>query len=129
MSAPRPASSRPKFFNLLQIQMPVGALTSIMHRVTGLVLAIGIPLALYAMQLSLDSAESYARLAQITSTFAFEVSSIVFIWALSHHVLAGVRHLLMDVDVGSHLPAARRSAWLVNVGGVLMALLATKVML
>ena len=117
------------FFNLLQIQMPVGALTSIMHRVTGLVLAMGIPFALYAMHLSLDSAESYARLAQITSTYAFKVSSIVFIWALSHHVLAGVRHLLMDVDVGSHLPAARRSAWLVNVGGVLMALLATKVLL
>ena len=117
------------FFNLLQIQMPVGALTSIMHRVTGLVLAIGIPLALYALHLSLDSEQSYARLAQMASTLAFKVAAIVFIWALSHHMLAGVRHLLMDVDVGSHLREARRSAWFVNVGGVVVALLAAGAML
>ena len=129
MNAPRPSFSRPMFFNLLQIQMPVGALTSIMHRVTGLVLAIGIPLALYALHLSLDSEQSYARLAQMASTLAFKVAAIVFIWALSHHMLAGVRHLLMDVDVGSHLREARRSAWFVNVGGVVLALLAAGAML
>ena len=112
------------FFNLFQIQMPVGALTSIMHRITGVVLALGIPLALYALHLSLDSEQSYARLAQIASTVLFKVAAIIFIWALSHHLLAGVRHLFMDVDVGSHLPAARRSAWIVNVGGILMGLMA-----
>jgi hypothetical protein len=32
---------RPVFFNPLQIQMPVGALTSITHRVTGIVLVLG----------------------------------------------------------------------------------------
>ena len=39
-------------------------------------------------------------------------------------VLAGVRHLLMDIDRGSALAAARRSAWSVNVLGALLALLA-----
>ena len=39
----RRAPVRPVFFNLTQIQMPVGAITSIMHRVTGVVLAIAIP--------------------------------------------------------------------------------------
>ncbi len=129
MNVPRRTDSRPMFFNLLQIQMPVGALTSIMHRITGVVLAVGIPFALYALHLSLDSEQSYARLAQITSTFAFKLAAIVFIWALSHHLLAGVRHVLMDVDLGSHLREARRSAWVVNVGGVLIALLAAGAML
>ncbi len=48
--------------------MPVGALTSITHRVTGVVLAIGIPLVSYALHLSLDSAQSYERLARMADT-------------------------------------------------------------
>lgn len=51
------------------------------------------------------------------------------IWALTHHLLAGVRHLLSDIDVGSHLPAARTSAWLVNGCAVLVALLSLGVLL
>ena len=51
----------------------------------------------------------------------------LFVWVLAHHLLAGVRHLLSDVDVGSQLVWARRSAWAVNLGSlvftVVMALL------
>jgi len=52
----------------------------------------------------------------------------VFIWALAHHLLAGTRHPLSDIDIGSLLPVARRSAWIVNVGGVAVALLAVGVL-
>jgi len=44
-------------------------------------------------------------------------------------LLAGIRHLLSDIDIGSHLPAARRSGWIVNLGGVAVALLAAGVLL
>ncbi len=40
-------SSRPVFLNLMQIQMTVGALTSIGHRLTGALLAAGVPFSLY----------------------------------------------------------------------------------
>ena len=125
----RRAPVRPVFFKLTQIQMPVGAITSIMHRVTGVVLAIAIPFCFYALHLSLASAQSYERLTRMADTGLFKVALIAFVWALSHHLLAGVRHLLMDIGVGSHLVDARRSAWSVNVGGVLMALLAAGVVL
>ena len=84
---------RPIFFNLMQIQMPVGALTSITHRVTGIFLAISVPFGIYLLDLSLQGPQSYA-------------------------------HLLSDIDIGSQLPAARRSAWAVNLGGIAVALLA-----
>jgi succinate dehydrogenase / fumarate reductase cytochrome b subunit len=125
----RRAPPRPVFFTLTQIEMPVGALTSIVHRVTGVVLAIGIPFGFYALHLSLDSAQSYEHLARMASTGLFKGTLIVSIWALSHHLLAGVRHLLMDIGVGSHLASARRSAWGVNVGGVAMALVTAGVLL
>ena len=127
MNRQRP--ERPVFFNLTQIQMPVGAVTSIAHRVTGVVLALGLPFFLYVLYLSLDSAQSYERLSRIAGTGLFEVVLVVFIWALTHHLLAGVRHLLMDIGIGSHLVEARRSAWGVNIGGALMALVAAGVVL
>ena len=123
----RPA--RPVFFNLTRIQMPVGAITSIAHRVTGVVLALGLPFFLYVLYLSLDSAQSYERLTRIVGTGLFKVAMVAFIWALSHHLLAGVRHLLMDIGIGSHLVGARRSAWGVNIGGALIALVAAGVVL
>lgn len=115
---------RSVFFNLAQIQMPVGALTSITHRITGVLLALGIPFSIYILDLSLQSPQSYARLLDLFDKWFIKVAVIVFIWALAHHLLAGIRHLLSDIDIGSLLPAARRSAWMVNVGGVAVALLA-----
>ncbi|MEO8305417.1 MAG: succinate dehydrogenase, cytochrome b556 subunit [Betaproteobacteria bacterium] len=117
------------FLNLAQIQMPVGALTSIAHRVTGILLAIGIPFTIYILDLSLQSQQSYASLIHLLDGWAYKAMAVVFVWVLAHHLLAGTRHLLMDVDVGSLLPTARRSAWVVNVGGVVVALLAAGVFL
>ena len=119
--------SRPVFFNLVQIQMPVGAVTSITHRVTGIILALGIPYGVYLLDLSLQSPQSFARLTGLFHQWPFKIAAILFIWALAHHLLAGARHLLSDVDIGAILPAARRSAWIVNVGGLAVALLASGV--
>lgn len=115
---------RAVFFNLAQIQMPVGAVTSIIHRVTGVLLAVGIPFGVYILDQSLQSPQSYARVLELFDLWVFKAVTLVFIWALAHHLLAGVRHLLSDIDIGSLLPAARRSAWIVNIGGLAIALLA-----
>ena len=120
---------RPVFLNLVRIQMPVGALTSITHRITGLVLALGIPFGIYVLDQSLQGPESYTRLSDLFDQRVFKASAIVLIWALTHHLLAGIRHLLSDIDIGPLLPAARRSAWIVNVGGLLVALLAAGALL
>ena len=47
---------------------------------------------------------------------------MLFVWALAHHVLAGIRHLLSDANVGSTLRSARKSAYAANLGGVAVAL-------
>ena len=120
---------RPVFFNLMQIQMPVGSVTSILHRITGVLLALGIPASLYLLQLSLQGPAGYAQVARLSDDWVFKGLAVLMIWALTHHLLAGVRHLLSDIDVGSHLPAARTSAWLVNGCAVLVALLSLGVLL
>lgn len=115
---------RAAFFNLTQIQMPVGAVASIIHRITGILLAIGIPFCVYLLDRSLRDPHAYIRVTQLFTHPAFKVLALAFIWALAHHLLAGVRHLLSDIDIGSSLPAARRSAWSVNLGGIAVTLLA-----
>lgn len=126
---PKAGMRKPVFFNLAQIQMPVGALTSIAHRISGILLAIGVPFNIFILDQSLQSAQSWARMVGLFGNWAFKAAGIVFVWALAHHLLAGVRHLLSDVDIGSRLAAARRSAWIVNAGGLAVALLAAGALL
>lgn len=120
---------RPVFFNLMQIQLPVGALTSIAHRITGILLALGVPFVVYLFELSLRDVEAFERLVAWGHSTPFKVVVIAFVWALAHHLLAGVRHLLSDIDIGSRLPHARRSAWIVNASGAAIALLAAGALL
>ena len=108
MAAP---PSRVVFLNLAQIRLPVGALTSILHRVSGVLLALAIPLVAWAFARSLANP-------------GVKVAAVLWIWALSHHLLAGVRHMLSDVDVGSRLWYARKSAYTVNIAAVLIAIAA-----
>lgn len=104
--------------------MPVGALTSIGHRLSGIVLAMSVPLAVWLLALSLRDEQAYAAVVALLGHPAARAATVVVAWALAHHLLAGVRHLLSDFDVGSPLRSARRSAWLVNVGAVGAALVA-----
>jgi succinate dehydrogenase / fumarate reductase, cytochrome b subunit len=117
------------FFDLLHIQMPVGALTSITHRVTGVLLAIGVPFTIYLLHLSVQSPQGYAEVIALFDRWYVKCGWILLTWSLTHHLLAGIRHLLTDIDVGSLLPAARCSAWIVNLTGLAVALLAAGVLL
>ena len=122
-------SSRPVFLDLTQIQMPVGALTSIMHRVSGILLSASVPVGVYLLGRSLENEQGFEEVTSLLEHWVAKVAVTLVVWALAHHVLAGVRHLLSDFDVGSPLRRARRSAWFVNLGGVAVALLAAGVLL
>lgn len=113
---------QPVFLDLTKIKMPIGALTSIGHRVSGVVLALCVPLAIWLLALSLRDDAGFAQVQALFARPSVKVASIIAIWALAHHVLAGTRHLLSDFNIGSPLRAARRSAWFVYVAGVVIAI-------
>lgn len=123
----RPA--RPVFLNPMQIQMPVGAVTSILHRVTGVLLAVGIPMSVYLLDRSLQSEQAFTEILAWYTYWPVKAVAVIMVWALAFHILAGVRHLLSDFDVGASLRTARRAAWLVNLAGVAVALFAAGAML
>lgn len=115
------SSSRPRFLNLLQIRMPVGAVASIAHRASGLLLFLCIPLAVFLLDLSLQGPEGFARAAKLLASPLLCLIQLVIAWSLAHHVLAGIRFLLIDVHIGLHRPQARASAWAVNLAAPLIA--------
>lgn len=126
--APKTPRPRPVFLNLAQIAMPVGAVTSICHRLSGVLLAAGVPAALYLLGRSLDGEAGFAQVAGVLrqpwAKGCLVALAWALAWALAHHALAGVRHLLTDINAGATLGAARRSAWGVNLAALAIAVLA-----
>jgi len=113
---------RPRFLNLLQLSYPPGAMASIAHRVTGVLLAIATPVGAYAFTRSVAGPEGFAEIARWGSAMPVRLALAVLVAALAYHLLAGVRHLLMDLGIGVSLVAGRRSAWAaMAVGAVVFA--------
>lgn len=95
---------------------------SIIHRATGALLFLSIPLLLYLLGLSLSSAEGFARVTAVVGSLPFRLVGLLLIWAVMHHLLAGLRFLLIDLDLGVDLSKAKASALGVIVGGVALAI-------
>jgi succinate dehydrogenase / fumarate reductase cytochrome b subunit len=106
---------RPKYLNLMQIRMPVTALVSILHRASGALLFVALPLLLWWWQVSLTSADTFASLQAIATHRFAKLVMLGFAWGYLHHVCAGIRHLTTDLDLGTELAAARLSSKLVLV--------------
>ena len=114
---------RPVYLNLLAIRMPLPAIVSILHRASGaLLFLLGIPLLLRVVQWALASPEAWAQTRVALDAPFAKLVALALAWAFIHHLLAGIRHLLMDAHVGIELPAARQSAALTLVLSVVLTL-------
>jgi len=113
---------RPKYLNLFQIRLPVPGLVSILHRMSGAVLFLLLPSLLVLFELSLESAQTFARFKAIFSHWAIKLMVIAVVWAYLHHLCAGIRHLALDLDYGTELATARASSWAVLALSVVLTL-------
>lgn len=114
---------RPKFLNLFAIHLPVAGVTSFAHRVSGTLMFLTIPALIYLFGLSVRDARGFATAQSILDSVYAKLVCTLLAWSLAHHLLAGIRFLLMDIDIGEQLAAAKLSAWLVNIVGVLVFIL------
>jgi succinate dehydrogenase / fumarate reductase cytochrome b subunit len=115
--SPRPAA-RPQIRNigiadLTQYRLPVPGVVSILHRASGLLIFLLLPLLLWLFDLSLSSDRSFDRLVAFCEGTPARLVLLALSWALIHHVIAGIRFLLLDLHLGVDKVAARRSAWIV----------------
>jgi succinate dehydrogenase / fumarate reductase cytochrome b subunit len=118
------SDTRPKYLDLARIRLPVPALVSILHRLSGAALFLLLPLLLYLLHASLASPDSYVRMRALVGQPLVKLLLIGALWAYLHHFCAGIRFLALDLHWGIELQPARRNAWAVlAVSLVLTAIL------
>jgi succinate dehydrogenase / fumarate reductase cytochrome b subunit len=114
---------RPVFLNLFKIRLPMAGIMSIIHRATGVLMVLAIPLIIYLLDLSLSGPEGFAQVKGIFAGVFVKMVLFLFLWGLMHHLLAGIRYLLIDIDVGVEKPLFRQTAWVVTLIAPVLALL------
>lgn len=117
------ASQRPKYLDLARIRQPVPAVVSILHRISGAALFLLAWVLLYLLQESLSSPESYVRFRALADHWFVKLFLIGMLWAFLHHFFAGLRLLLLDVQVFGDLKQARATSWVVLGLSIVLALI------
>lgn len=113
---------RPKNLNLFTIRLPINALVSILHRATGCILFLLIPLLLGLYQFSLYSEIGYQTVMNVFVHPLVKLLLLGLTWVFTHHFLAGIRHLVMDIHFLTSLMKARLTSRCVLVMDFLVTL-------
>ena len=106
-------NQRPINLELTSLQYPPMAIASILHRISGVILFVLLPMMLYFLARSLKSESSFAELQLILGSPLPKLLLWGFLSAGLYHLLAGIRHIFLDMGWGESVPAARNSALLV----------------
>ena len=123
---------RPVYIDLRKINLPVSALISITHRISGMyVFFVTMPMALCLVYFSTKNINTFNSVINLLNGNLFLKALIIFSFCvLWYHILSGVRHLIMDAHIGESLTASHYSAiftisfWLATSGYIFWNLLA-----
>jgi succinate dehydrogenase / fumarate reductase, cytochrome b subunit len=119
---------RPEFRNihvteLSNYRMPLAAIVSILHRISGFMMFALLPVVLYLLELSIRSEISFGYMQGIAQLPITKLVILALVWGYFHHFSAGVRHLIMDMHVGLDKDSARKSSATVLVVSLALTLL------
>ena len=101
---------RPIYLDLTRIHMPVTAIVSILHRVSGVLLFLTLPLLVAGLQALLGSQQSYAELTGWLQRPLLKLTVIALVFLFALHLAAGARHLLLDLGIGVRRSPAQAGA-------------------
>ena len=103
---------------LIHYRLPWAGKVSILHRISGAVLFLMLPFIPYLLDQSLASELSYQKFQAITNHILVKIICLGLIWCFLHHFCAGIRYLLLDLEIGVEKSESNRSAIVVFVLGV-----------
>jgi succinate dehydrogenase / fumarate reductase, cytochrome b subunit len=112
--------NRPVNLDLATITLPVTGYVSILHRISGVIMLVGVLALIWLLDATLSSEAGFASVQNCLSSPWAKVVIWGILSALAYHLVAGVRHLIMDMGVGESLEGGRLGAKLVLVVAVLV---------
>ncbi len=126
---PTPSAKRPEFRNIhvtqiLGYRLPAAGMVSILHRISGALMFVLLAVVIWLLQLSLASELSFARLRDVAAQWWAKLLFLVLVWAVLHHLVAGIRYLLLDLHIGVDKAASAKSALAVFAVSLPLTLLA-----
>ena len=121
-------TKRPVFLDLLKIKLPVAGVMSIVHRITGVLMIFATPVLVWLLDRSVSGAEGFARVGAFLDSGPGMLLVFLGLWAVIHHLFAGMRYLLIDMDVGVDKPVFQQTALAVLVAAPVVAAIVTGVL-
>ena len=113
--------NRPVNLDISTLKLPITAYASILHRISGVFLLLGVAVLLWMLDTSLSSEVGFNQLQADLAAPLCKAAIWFVLVGLGYHVIAGVRHLLMDVGIGETLEGGRLGAQIVLVLAVVYA--------
>tara|TARA_Y100000766_G_C18772642_1_gene539094 strand:- start:360 stop:734 length:375 start_codon:yes stop_codon:yes gene_type:complete len=115
---------RPINLDITTIKFPLAAIASILHRITGVVLFLGMSIFLYLLQLSLKSEAGFTSALELFNRTSVKLIIWALIICVAYHLIAGLKHLLLDFGLGETKVAAEHGAKILLASLVLISVLA-----
>lgn len=103
-------TDRPVYLSLTQFRWPFAAIASITHRITGVLLFVGVAYLLWCLSLALESPAGFAQVSATLAEPLPKLMMLAVLAALAYHVFAGLKHLVMDFHFWDTLEAGRRAS-------------------
>jgi succinate dehydrogenase / fumarate reductase cytochrome b subunit len=114
---------RPVNLDLSTIRLPLAAWASITHRVSGVILFVGIAILLYIFDLSLSGDAGFAEVRELAGSGLFRLILWGLLSALAYHMVAGIKHLLLDLGIGESREGGPLGARIVIAASILVMIL------
>lgn len=117
-----PAHPRPLSPHLQIYRWPVTMATSIVHRATGVALAVGTLFLAWWLIALATGPDAYDTFQTLAGSPLGELVLFGFVWSLAFHLLNGIRHLAWDMGYGFAVPTANKTGVLAIALSVLVAI-------
>ena len=123
-SKPRPQYRNISVPQILGYHLPLAGKTSILHRISGALLFLCLPLVILPLfALSVTSPESFAAMKAWVDNPLCKLVLLVLRWGYFHHFCAGIRYLLLDLHMGVDKVSAQKSAGIVLGVGIALTVI------
>jgi succinate dehydrogenase / fumarate reductase cytochrome b subunit len=96
---------------------------SIAHRISGAALYLGVLMLAWFLIAASADASSFAIFSDFIASFIGRVVLFVVTWALFHHLVGGLRHIVWDAGYGLDAPLRDQMAWATLIGGFALTVL------
>lgn len=113
-------NTRPVFLDLWRIKLPIPALVSILHRVSGVLMILSIPVVAILFHQAVSGEQGFAATAAILGAWPAKAILLLLVWSLLHHLIAGLRFLALDLGLGLERSMARRTAWTALIAALVL---------